>query len=176
MTGVRVRIREDCFRVLTKALAKPEEVAFLYATYKDGTFDIDGIEVMFGADIASQSKLHVELADDVRPRVIKTAWDTDRCLVESHSHGNWGYAEFSPSDLAGFEEWVTHVRWRLQGRPYLALVQAGETWDALAWTEGDTPSTIDTVEVVDTAGVVVRTLMPTNATAAKLAEEEEDDE
>lgn len=169
MNPVRIRIHEDYFKVLGDALAKPEEVVFLYATYGENLFAVDGIEVMTGVDITSQSKLHVELADDVRPRVIKTAWEIDHCLIEAHSHGKYGQAEFSLSDLLGFEEWVTHVRWRLRGRPYAALVKAGETWDALAWVYGDEPITVDGIEVTSGDGAVIETVRPTNATAASLA-------
>lgn len=168
MTVLKVRIPNDIFEALGTALAKAEEVVFLYATYTEGVFAVDAIEVMTGDDIASHSKLHVELADDVRPRVIKTAWDRARCLVEAHSHGDWGHAEFSLSDLHGFDEWVSHVRWRLRDRPYVALVKAGDTWDALAWIDNDEPTTVGSIEVVR-AGVTTETVVPTNATAAKLA-------
>jgi hypothetical protein len=174
MSSVKVRIRDDIFDMLGTALARAEEVVFLYATYSDGVFEVDGIEIMVGADIASQSKLHVELADDVRPRVIKTAWDNSRCLIEAHSHGDWGNAQFSPSDLHGFGEWVAHVRWRLRGRPYVALVKAGETWDALAWIDSDEPATIEAIEVMS-SDMIIETVIPTNATAAKLAAERQED-
>jgi hypothetical protein len=170
MTSLKVRIPEDYFRTLGEVLAEAEEVVFLYATYQNGVFGIDSLEVMVEADIASQSKLHVELADDVRPRVIKTAWDTDRCLIEAHSHGDEGYAKFSPSDLRGFNEWVAHVRWRLRGRPYVALVKAGESWDALAWIDKETPLRLDAIEVTR-GDTTIETVTPTNATAATLAAE-----
>ncbi len=168
MSGIRVRVSKDDFSRLGKVLSRPEEVVFLYATYTRSVFEVDGIEVMVGADIASQSKLHVELDDAVRPRVIKTAWDTGRSLMEAHSHGDRGRAEFSPSDLHGFEDWVKHVRWRLRGRPYVALVKAGKAWDALAWIYGDQPRTIDAIEITKD-GSTIETVVPTNLTAAKLA-------
>jgi hypothetical protein len=168
VSRARVLIDRSHYKALSETLERPEEVAFLYATYRDGTFEIESVEIMMGADIAHQNKVHVELADDVRARVIKTAWDTDRCLVEVHSHGNWDHAQFSATDLIGLEEWVPHVRWRLTRRPYLALVKAGETWDSLAWIDGDEPTTIEAIEVT-TDDIPVETLIPTNATAAKLA-------
>jgi hypothetical protein len=80
-----------------------------------------------------QSAYHVTLRDEIRPEIIKWASDADACLVEVHSHGDDGIAWFSPSDLYGFDEWVPHVRWRLRGRPYAAIVTAGDSFDALAW-------------------------------------------
>jgi hypothetical protein len=170
VSGHHVRIDGRDFAALTEALARPEEVVFLYATYADYLFEIRRVEPMARGDIASRSQLHVELADRVRPRVIKTAWDTDRCLIEAHSHGDGGRAEFSASDLHGFNDWVKHVRWRLGERPYVALVKAGETWDALAWIDGDKPTTIDAIEIT-TNGKTVQVFAPTSATAAKLAAE-----
>jgi hypothetical protein len=168
LSTVRIRIRADYFATLKTALGKAEEVVFAYATYTDGIFEIDRLEIMIGEDVEYRSDWHVTLADDVRPRIIKAAWDCERCLIEAHSHGPRGFAEFSGSDLAGFEEWVKHVRWRLHGRPYAALVLAGETWDALAWVDGAEPTTVEAITVINN-GEVVETIEPTNATATKLA-------
>jgi hypothetical protein len=79
-----------------------------------------------------QSDLHISLTDETRALVIKRASDIGGCLVEAHSHKH-GPAGFSRSDLLGFTEWVPHVRWRLRQRPYVALVIAGEHFDALVW-------------------------------------------
>jgi hypothetical protein len=145
----------------------PEEVVFAYATHADGQLEVHALEHMIGSDIASQSSRHVVLADDVRPRVIKTAWDRNQCLLEAHSHGPGGHAEFSPSDLLGFENWVPHVRWRLRGRPYAALVAAGDAWDALVWIDR-VPIAPVGIEITD-GGHVIDVLRITGATAAHLA-------
>jgi hypothetical protein len=94
-----------------------------------------------------QSHYHVTLRDEVRPEIIKWAWDAGACLVEVHSHGDSGSARFSSSDIWGLEEWVPHVRWRLRGRPYAAIVTAGDSFDALAWLDGaGEPSQIERLE------------------------------
>jgi hypothetical protein len=91
-----------------------------------------------------QSNYHVALTDETRAHVIKRAHDLTACLVEAHSHGEAPIACFSASDLDGFRDWVPHVRWRLRRRPYVALVFAGEQFDALLWNddaEGPQPVT-----------------------------------
>lgn len=94
-----------------------------------------------------QSSYHVALRDEMRPEIIKWAWDAGAALVEAHSHGDEGTAEFSPSDLYGFTEWVPHVRWRLRGRPYAAIVTAGDTFDALGWLgDATAPTQISSLE------------------------------
>jgi hypothetical protein len=112
-----------------------------------------------------QSEYHVTLRDEIRPEIIKWAADADACLVEAHSHGDIGTACFSPSDVWGFSEWVPHVRWRLGGRPYAAIVTAGETFDALAWVDsGSDPAQIT---VLDTGA---ETLTATAETLPRLHE------
>lgn len=82
---------------------------------------------------AHQSGYHIELADEMRPFLIKRAHDLQSSLVEFHSHPFSTRAEFSPSDMTGFDEFVPHVWWRLKGRPYLAIVVTPSQFDALAW-------------------------------------------
>jgi hypothetical protein len=165
--SMRVSIGIEQFEPLRDALSLPEQVVFAYATHDDGRLEVNALEEMTGRDIASPSLRHVVLADDVRPRVIKTAWDRNECLIEAHSHGPRGHAEFSPSDLLGFEEWVPHVTWRLRGRPYAALVVAGDKWDALVWIDR-APVAPAAIEITD-GGRVIDALRITGATATRLA-------
>jgi hypothetical protein len=108
-----------------------------------------------------QGAYHVTLRDDVRPEIIRWAWDRDACLVEIHSHLD-AVATFSSSDISGLEEWVPHVRWRLGGQPYAAIVTAGETFDALAWLDG-AMSQVEQLQLDD------RTHPATARTLARLA-------
>jgi hypothetical protein len=87
----------------------------------------DGFEV--------QLPYHLELTDATKAAVIKRAHDLGASLVEFHSHtGPWP-AAFSPSDRAGFREFVPHILWRLKGRPYVAVVVCHSGRDGLAWVE-----------------------------------------
>jgi hypothetical protein len=95
-----------------------------------------------------QSDYHVALTDEMRGRMIKRAHDLEGCLVEVHSHGEGPPVWFSASDLRGFAEWVPHVRWRLRRRPYVALVFAGEAFDALVWEgEDQAPTPLVSLQV-----------------------------
>jgi hypothetical protein len=99
--------------------------------------------------------LHVELTDETKNAVIASAWSTGLCLVEAHSHGDWAPAEFSSTDLDGFDTWVPHLFWRLRGRPYAALVTAADTVDAVAWV--DDPKVFQAVAVITIDGDPVAT-------------------
>lgn len=88
------------------------------------------------AGFVHHSGYFIELTDETRGRMIKRAHDLDGSLVEFHSHlASWP-ASFSETDLDGLEEFVPHVRWRLKGRPYMAVVVAPTSFDALAWVSG----------------------------------------
>jgi hypothetical protein len=81
----------------------------------------------------SRSLWYVELKDNLRPKIIKKAFDLDAAIVEMHSHPHNMSAKFSGSDLVGLQEFVPHVWWRLKGKPYAALVFSSSDFDGLAW-------------------------------------------
>jgi hypothetical protein len=126
-----------------------EQVAFLLADGWPGEspgLRLRAVSPVSKGEFSYQGAFHVSLKDEVRPRMIKWAWDEGRCLVEAHSHRQ-GPAAFSPTDLAGLEEFVPHMWWRLQ-RPYAALVLAPGSFDGLVWWESpDTSIGVDGVEV-----------------------------
>jgi len=138
-----------------------EEAAFLFArgTTKEKGLVFECIEwyPVPAEGFAHRSSFYLELTDEVRAMVIKTAHDLGASLVEVHSHtGPWP-AKFSPSDFYGFEDFVPHILWRLKGRPYLAVVMTHQELDALAWL-----TTPDSPRAVDALIVGKQTIVPTN--------------
>lgn len=142
-----------------------EQVAFVFAAVDTGgnvtVFRTQDAYLAPPEDFEVQNDYHVELTDEARARVIKRAWDTGTALVEFHSHpGDQWLAMFSPSDLAGFAEFVPHCRWRLRGRPYLAVLVNPRSVDALAWVGASKEAVaLDAIRV--DAG---RQIVPTNNT------------
>lgn len=129
-------------------IAESEEAAFIFARQEDE----DGRVVFRCIDwypvpldgFVIHSRYHIELTDETRAKVIKRAHDLGASLVEIHSHMGSALAGFSPSDLAGFREFVPHVMWRLKGRPYLALVASKSSFDAFVWLSDPTsPQRLD---------------------------------
>jgi hypothetical protein len=117
-----------------------EQVAFVFAAVTTDGEDtvLTGQDHYLASpgDFEIHSEFHVELTDEARSRIIKRAWDTGTTPVELHSHpGDFWGAKFSPSDMYGFAEFVPHCRWRLRGRPYLAIVVSPAGADALAWID-----------------------------------------
>src|SRR6185503_2355133 len=98
---------------------------------------------------AFRSLYGFELTDATRGRIIKRAHDLCSTIVEFHSHPFPCQAKFSLSDRAGLEEVAPHVRWRLRGKPYVAVVVAPTSFDALVWAGemSAPPRTLDGIRV-----------------------------
>ena len=118
-----------------------EEVAFLFVKEElkgdDLRLRCADFWLLERGDFSYQSNCHIELADATRGKVIKRAHDQDAAVVEIHSHLGPRPAQFSGSDLMGFSEWVPHVRWRLKGKSYTAVVVTRRDFDAFVWRNDD---------------------------------------
>lgn len=114
-----------------------EEAAFLFTRISEErsglSLSVIGDMLIPPSGFASRSRVYLELSDQARAAVIKRAHDLDAGLIECHSHPGQRGACFSWSDLHAFDEFVPHVRWRLRGRAYAAVVFASDSVDALAW-------------------------------------------
>ena len=124
-------------RLVTTMDQRPEQVGFMLARdIGEGVFRVSDLRLVPGHRFASRDDDHAETEDAIRGEMIQWAWNDGGCLVEAHSHGHaFTPARFSRFDFSQFEVWVPHVRWRLQRRPYLALVTAGSELDGLAWID-----------------------------------------
>ena len=141
-----------------------EQAAFLYCkpTVEEGAFEVVDSDFMAAADFAAQYPDYLELAGTARARVIKRAHLLDAFIAEVHSHPSTRPAAFSWSDRSGLRETVPHMRWRLKARPYLALVVARTSFDALLWAGDDEEP--HAFRGIDVAGVLHA---PTNLSVAE---------
>ena len=118
-----------------------EEAAFLLAHVDGAGHDTklvaDELVLVPPEEYAYQGPFFLELTDEFRGDLIRRAWRANAALVEFHSHpGQTSEAAFSPSDLAGLREFVPHIWWRLDQRPYAGVVVAQGSFDALVWESG----------------------------------------
>lgn len=152
MPSVAIQMPEPVWHELLRHLlptdSELEQGAFLLAQFESrpgggGVFTHLETQLLRQQDYTSQESDYLELTDSTRARLIKSAHDRQASLVEFHSHPSNYPACLSPSDISGLREFVPHVRWRLAGRPYAAIVVAPKGFDGLAWT-----STAGTVEPV----------------------------
>lgn len=128
------RIREHLFSAPT------EQVGFLLLREHDSAYVLEEYYPVPSRGLVQPSPFHAEVAEDEQARVINMAARRGLMLAEVHSHPGASVAEFSASDLAGFAEFVPHVRWRLRQHVYMALVFAGDSFDGLYWGDGEDPA------------------------------------
>jgi hypothetical protein len=142
MQQVRMIVAESTYAVIRNHLLpanpKAEEAAFCFARFET-EYGFECLEWMPVpvTDFGHRSLFHIELTDENRAKVIKRAHDLNASIIELHSHPKARRAEFSASDQSGFLEFVPHVRWRLKGRPYAAIVVTPTAFDSLAWINDD---------------------------------------
>lgn len=123
-----------------------EQVAFIFAeatsTEESGVW-LSALELHLctADDYDSSAFDHISLTDEAQQSIVKRAWDRRVALVELHSHPeSLAPACFSPFDARGLSEFAPHVRWRLKGQPYAALVFGPSDFDSLVWrTTGKGP-------------------------------------
>ena len=155
-------LHRDLWNHLLPVHSSLEQAAFLFCTSRTANGDIvfEAMDKMLLGtdDFAAQYDDYLELTDACRRTLIKRAYDHGAMLVELHSHPKAQSAAFSLSDLWGLQETVPHMRWRLQRRPYIAIVVTPTGLDALVWTQEPTkPRPL--------SGIRVETVLhkPTNA-------------
>ena len=116
---------------------RSEEAAFLFCKQR-----VEGDDLWFSPQdswllapeaFASRSEYYLELTSETRAAIIKRAHDLGAFVIELHSHPCQVEAEFSWSDMSGFQQFVPHIRWRLKERPYAALVFTATSFDSLVW-------------------------------------------
>ncbi|GAA1646511.1 hypothetical protein ACFQY4_05400 [Catellatospora bangladeshensis] len=166
---MRLHLTADHYERVLRYLAAPtERIAFIYTRPAADGPDQHGVEVeLLHDDEYTASDRHgVELADHVRPQLIRTAHEHDYGIVEAHAHLWRGpRTQFSDIDLDGLRELGPHMTWRLPGRPYIALVLGPDSFDALSWQTCSPASGIDAL----VAGEQV--MYPTGRSGARLEAE-----
>lgn len=129
-----------------------EEAAFLFVSTERGNEElrlsyVDWYPVV-DEDYSSRSPHHFELKHETNGKIIKKAHDLGASIVEFHSHIDQERVRFSHTDWTGFQEFVPYVRWRLQDKPYGAVVMAKNGIDALIWeSSNEDPIRLEAIEM-----------------------------
>ena len=157
MTNYILTLKPDQHQVLWNHLlpahSSHEQAAFLFCTSQISNdclvFNAIDMALIGPDDFAAQYDDYLELTDACRIGLIKRAHAYGAMLVEFHSHPGSQQAAFSLSDLRGLhKETVPHMRWRLKGHPYIAIVVAPTGFDAMVWTlESSNPRPLSGIRV-----------------------------
>lgn len=106
-----------------------------------------------------QHQLYLELKDSERANIMYRARTGSFALIDCHSHPrSTADVRFSPSDRSGITNFAAYAKWKLDGRPYVAMVWGQASVDAVAWY-GDFLTAARVKEVVVT-GQVNQVLRP----------------
>lgn len=156
---------------LIRGRSKAEEAAFGYLTsIGNARFEMRHWEPVPEAGFLYKSLYGLELTDEYRAKVIKQAHDLGTAIMEFHSHPASAGAAFSPSDRAGFRDFVPHVRWRLKQKPYFAAVFATREFDSLWWfSDNQAPDGVISLRVDG------RAIEPSRATLDEWGDRPDDD-
>lgn len=98
-----------------------------------------------------QLEVYLELNDSERAKIMKMARDRGLAIIDCHSHpGSGDDVWFSPSDKDGITDFAGYVKWKLDGKPYTAMVWGESSIDAVIW-HGDFSQAckVDEVHVVN---------------------------
>jgi len=129
-----------------------EEAVFAFCSFmqtgREARFEVSDWHAVPPTGFVTRSPYFLELTDETRAQMIKRAHDLESSLIEFHSHRSSWPAAFSPSDYAGFDEFVPHIWWRLKGRPYAAIVVSeSKSFDGIAWiNDATTPVPVTGIE------------------------------
>jgi hypothetical protein len=81
-----------------------------------------------------QLEMHLRMTDAERGKILKLARDKNLALIDCHSHPHSGDdVWFSGSDVSGTTDFAAYVNWKLDGKPFAAMVWGEKSVDAVMW-------------------------------------------
>jgi hypothetical protein len=109
-----------------------------------------------------QMEVYLQMKDSERAKIMQLARTKDLCAIDCHSHPHAeGDVWFSPSDIAGITEFADYAKWKLDGRPFAAIVCGETSVDAVVWIPDIAwPTTARDIRI---EGARPQTLYPTNS-------------
>lgn len=143
-----------------------EQGAFLFAQVSQEGGDL----TLLAADYylvpargwAVQIEVYLEMKDSERGKIMKLAREKNLSAIDCHSHPRAGDdVWFSPSDVAGISQFAEYAKWKLDGKPFAAMVWGEESVDAVLW-HGDFTAA-ERVRAVTVAGNPNQTIIPTGS-------------
>jgi hypothetical protein len=159
-SGIAGTIRQHFFQ------NEVEQGAFLFAEAKREDGDLHLVVAdrylvpAHGWEV--QAEIYLQMKDSERAKIMKLARQKNLCAIDCHSHPHAGNdVWFSPSDVFGITEFAQYAKWKLDGKPFAAMVWGEESLDAVLW-QGDFSSAqrVATVKIVGNSN---QTLIPTGS-------------
>lgn len=115
-----------------------EQAAFLFATEHIGDESlelvVEDIYLVPEDGWDDQRSLYLQMKDTERAKIMNIARVSKYCVIDCHSHPKskdkvW----FSISDVSGTKDFASYAKWKLDGRPFAAVVVGESSLDAMIW-------------------------------------------
>jgi hypothetical protein len=132
-----LNIPDRIFERMTKHLfqGRLEQGAFLFAKPEEDHLLVENAYLIPADAWAVQLDVYLEMKDSARARVMNEARRGGWAVVDCHSHPGAGDdVWFSPSDIAGIAAFAQYAKWKLDGKPYVAMVWGEQSLDAVVWS------------------------------------------
>ena len=143
-----------------------EQGAFLYARAEKGaegmSLVVEDYYIVLPRGWEVQKDVYLQMKDTERAKIMQLARAKQLCAIDCHSHPHAeGDVWFSSSDVTGITEFADYAKWKLDGRPFAAIVWGETSVDAVVWS-GDFagPTTARDIRI---DGVTPHILQPTNS-------------
>ncbi len=114
-----------------------EQGAFLFAQAQERegvTLHVQDVYLVPTRAWDVQMDVYLEMKDSERAKIMKAARDKNLCAIDCHSHPKSGSEVwFSASDVSGISEFAQYAKWKLDGKPFAAMVWGNGSVDAVIW-------------------------------------------
>jgi hypothetical protein len=159
-----IHLPDDMKSVLKKHLFQNdlEQAAFLFSQYEEtaGSIIFRPVEMYAVPPQAwdVQLDVYLQMSDSERAKILKMARDKGLALIDCHSHPHsYGDVWFSPSDVAGITEFAAYVKWKLNAKPFAAIVWGEQSVDSVAWdVDFSKANELDAIRVIGNETVTMK--------------------
>jgi len=143
-----------------------EQGAFLFANARRDNrelhLDVADFYLVPARGWEVQMEVYLQMKDSERAKIMKLAREKNLCAIDCHSHPRAGDdVWFSPSDVAGITDFAQYAKWKLDGKPFAAMVWGEQSADAVLW-QGEFTNA-ERVAAVKIVGSASQTLIPTGS-------------
>jgi len=130
--SLRARLQRHLFQ------NRLEQGAFLFSRVEETasalTLRVEDVYLIPPEGWAVQHALYLEMTDAERAKIMQLARAGGYAVIDCHSHpGSAEAVKFSSSDHHGITEFAAYVQWKLNGKPYAAMVCSESSLDAVVW-------------------------------------------
>ncbi len=151
MKSIFLKFKKKDFLKIKKFLdeSRFEQNIFLFLTYSENTTSLIFEVGDFIYIDDNEDRYYLETKDEIISKIIKKAFLKNFSLCEIHSHPfSFSNTTFSEFDLSELAEFVPYIFWRLEKKPYIALVFGRSDFDAKVWLkDGNTSVRLNSIIV-----------------------------